>query len=56
MLAFVDLSDGGYPIRILSHAGRGSAYIVGDRAELEAALSEMLADVRVAERVKSLAA
>lgn len=54
-LARVMLSERGYPVSVRSE-GTNAAYVAGNREELEAALAELVADVRIAERIKSLAA
>lgn len=54
-LAFVGQSEGGYPVSVQPATAKTS-YVARSREELEAALAELLKDVRVAERIKSLAA
>lgn len=54
-LAYVNQSEGGYPVSVQPERTKTS-YGAGNREELEAALAELLKDVRIAERIKSLAA
>jgi hypothetical protein len=54
-LAVVRQSNAGYPVSV-QPAGAKTGYVAGNREELEGALAELLKDVRIAERIKSLAA
>lgn len=54
-LAYVKQSESGYSVSVQPE-GAKTSYIAGNREELEAALAELLKDVRIAERIKSLAA